>query len=357
MKSKIITIPIKSYSKDKIGLLVIPTLVEILQKKTGFSSTLALNLADSYNDRLKYAERYYELIKDTEIKLDNVWMDTRNKEVLLDEVKKLIELGFVTEKEKNINHCKCGRVDVSSDLIESLDGKCYTRNDNKIICNSCNEEAILENKETLVFTVPKDIGSNIKIIPNGLHKQIIELNRKIEGNDIIISRQRNTGYQMNYNDTIYNIDVDFVWQNYLASFSEDEKIVIGSNHTLYAMYMTNLIERCKNPDKSSTMYIGVPHVKGLEDIQFKQLSNEEKKLCLGFATCRMKNSDSKWEQQEYEYISKLNPNKKQEFFDRAYSIIPRGENETLEDYISKIVFKEIKFQKAIEKKPKKQIER
>ena len=143
-------------------------------------------------------------------------------------------------------------------------------------------------------------------------------------------------------------DVDFVWQNYLASFQE-EKVVIGSNHTLYAMYMVNLLEQCKNNGKSPIIFIAVPHVKGLEDISFRQLNNAEKKLNICFATCRMKNSSSKWEQKDYIHLSRLSQNKRKAFFDVAFERIHRENGETLESYIGRIIADEINFQKIIAK--------
>jgi len=100
MKSQIVTLPIKVYEKDKIGLLVVPTFAEILKYKTGYETILALNISDSFKDRSQYIERYYNLIKDTNIILDNVWMDSKNKDKLLAEVEKLVNLGYIKEKRK-----------------------------------------------------------------------------------------------------------------------------------------------------------------------------------------------------------------------------------------------------------------
>ena len=274
METKIVTLPMKAYKKEKIGLLVIPLFSEILRSKTGFETTLALNLSDSFEQRYEYLNSYYELIKETNINLDNVWMDTKNKENLLKEIDKLVQLDAIKEKIKKIKRCKCGRVEIDENISKDIRGKCFKNINDELYCNSCKEIVESTIEKCLVFETMKDFDVNISAYPKGITKQLKEINKKIIGNDIIISRNRDTGYKYEFNGNTYNIDVDFMWQNYLSTIDNNcEKIVIGSNHTIFAMYMINLIERYKGNNNVS--FIALPHIEGLDNIDFKKFKEKD----------------------------------------------------------------------------------
>lgn len=72
MKTKIITGPIKPYENMKVGLSVLPTVAEVLQRKTENEATLALNCLDSFTKRSDYMENYLQFIKDNGIKIKNL---------------------------------------------------------------------------------------------------------------------------------------------------------------------------------------------------------------------------------------------------------------------------------------------
>ena len=57
----------------------------------------------------------------------------------------------------------------------------------------------------------------------------------VEFNDIIISRDRNTGIVIEINNNRYNLDVDFLWEIYLSLFDETEKVVMCCNRQLYQL--------------------------------------------------------------------------------------------------------------------------
>jgi len=348
METKIVTLPMKAYKKEKIGLLVIPLFSEILRSKTGFKTTLALNLSDSFEQRYEYIDNYYELIKDTNINLDNVWMDTKNKEKLLKEIDKLVQLEAIKEKTKNIKRCKCGKVEIDENISKEITGKCYKNINGELYCNSCKEIAESRIEKCLVFETMKDFDVNISAYPRGISKQLKEINKKIIGNDIIISRNRDTGYEYEFNGNTYNIDVDFIWQNYLSTIDDNcEKIVIGSNHTIFPMYMINMLERYKGNNNVS--FIALPHVEGLDNIDFKNLDMDSKKMTINFLTSKMKLPSNNWNPQLYNYIEKMHKKQKDKFKEILYEHTPVNEGEGTMQYINRIITNELNFQKVLKK--------
>ena len=79
MENKIITLPIKSYNEQLIGTLIVPSIAEVMKKKLNIKTTLSVNLLDSFQNREEYYDGFYDLIKDNNIKLDDVWIDSKNK--------------------------------------------------------------------------------------------------------------------------------------------------------------------------------------------------------------------------------------------------------------------------------------
>lgn len=348
MESTIITLPIKAYEKDKIGLLVIPIFAETLKAKTKFEAALALNLVDSFEDRISYIEKYYQLIKNTNIDLDAVWIDSKNKQQLLDELTKLVKLGYIKEKDKHIKSCKCCKVEIDEELLEKVNGKCYRKENGDFFCNFCNEPIKVNTERCLVFEVPVNTSEKIVTIPRRISKQIQELDKRIGGNDIIISRKRKTGYQYLYNNNLYNIDVDFMWQNYLATIpKENTKVIIASNHAIYSMYMINLIEKCKG--KENHIFVALPYVKELENIDFMNKDSKISKMVLSMVASKMKNEDSKWDNEMYKYIEKLPDKQKEKYFEELYSKIDVNKDESIENYINRIVLEKMNFQKITKK--------
>lgn len=352
MENKIITLPIKSYNEQLIGTLIVPSIAEVMKKKLNIKTTLSVNLLDSFQNREEYYDGFYDLIKDNNIKLDDVWIDSKNKAELKNCIYELIGKGYVKEKEKDIKICKCNKVEISSELLENKkQGKLYTKNGDNIKCNECHSVLESTRKKVLIFKVPEKIGENIKIIPSRLKKSLINMNKYMENKEIIISRSRNTGISVDYNNTKYNIDVDFFWANYLDLIKSKEKLVIGCEEVLYPIYLTSVLERIRNP-KSDTVYLAVPFVNGLEKdvLDYNKLENKEaKKLTLIFSAVKLKNSRSKWEENIYNYLNKFDDIKMQEFKKALYNKVEQRENEDFYSYVDRVVLQELNYQKILKK--------
>ena len=352
MEDKIITLPIKSYSEQLIGTLIVPSIAEVMRHKLDTEATLSVNLLDSFQDRGKYYEGFYNLIKDNNIKLDNVWIDSKNKDELKDCIYNLINKGYIQEKEKEIKRCKCNKVEINSEILENKkQGKLYTKVGDNLVCNECHSVLETSRKKVLIFKVPEKIGENIKIIPSRLKKSLINMNKYMENKEIVISRNRNTGISVDYDNTKYNIDVDFFWANYLDLIKGKEKLVIGCEEVLYPIYLTSILEKIRNPN-SNTVYLAVPFVNGLEKdvMDYNKLDNKEaKKLTLIFSATKLKNSRSKWDDNTYKYFNKFNSSKMKEFKNILYSKIDRRENESFYDYVDRVVLQEMNYQKVLKK--------
>ena len=76
-----------------------------------------------------------------------------------------------------------------------------------------NEEVLAELKKKVVEHI------------NPLYQDIKTFEETIRRNDIVISRLRDTGIYIHYDNKIYNVDIDFLWEVYLSLFGNYDKFL------------------------------------------------------------------------------------------------------------------------------------
>lgn len=73
--------------------------------------------------------------------------------------------------------------------------------------------------------------------------------RNFNNSDILVSKNRNTGYVIDTLSGPFNIDVDFVWSNYFKLYDNPKQIYIASNHQLFLIFLMNyLAEKTSNKE-------------------------------------------------------------------------------------------------------------
>ena len=235
----VITLPMKPHRKEKIGMIVIPSIADVLAKRIGAKSYLGINLMDSYVKRSDFVDDYYNLLYQMDIDVDDVWVDTENEPELFSNVQKLIDNGFIKEKKLKVLRCPCGVI------------------------------------------------------------------------DILVSRVRDTKVPVVVNGTKYNIDIDFAALTYLSCFDENQRVIIGSNHHVYQMYMMQLLQQCLG-NESENLYVAVPYVRPPADVPFDlkkelfSLSNSSRESYIFGSAFKFKNTVNTWSPDLLKCIGKLN---------------------------------------------------
>ena len=75
----VITLPMKPHRKEKIGMIVIPSIADVLAKRIGAKSYLGINLMDSYVKRSDFVDDYYNLLYQMDIDVDDVLIDGKSQ--------------------------------------------------------------------------------------------------------------------------------------------------------------------------------------------------------------------------------------------------------------------------------------
>lgn len=341
MERIVLTMPIAPYQKFSVGKMSTPILGEALAKKIGAEFHLAVNLLDSYKTR--EITGYQRLLEKYQIIPNSYWIDSNHIQELIDKIYMLISQGYIYETNKEILYCECKKVEICKDNIKSINmiDSCFEEYHGKYYCKSCKQECLTCEKTVLIFDSRKIESPKIQLYPDFINKDIKTFDETIGKNQIIISRTRETGIKINYNNHYYNIDIDFLWEIYLSLFSEKEKIVLCSNHQLFQLYMVLMLENCFNQN-TNTIGIATPYI-NIQRTDLEQ-SLEERILSLKLFTL----FNFKWSKKEntldpglITYLNSMNVIKKQQLYDIVMEPIISS---SLDSDIRRALLKEFNFQ-------------
>lgn len=343
MERLIMTMPIAPYSQYSLGKLSTPILAESLAKKIGGKSCFAVNALSSYQDRK--IEDYKKLLEKHNIIPDMFWIDKENIEYLLDKIYLLISRGFIYKTYKNILFCDCKKVEICSDYICSINmvDSCFFELDGKYYCKHCKNECNLSSEEVLVFNPNLLEKFQLLFYPHFINKDIKTFEETIRRNDIVISRLRDTGIYIHYDNKIYNVDIDFLWEVYLSLFGNYEKIVMCSNHQLYQLYMVMMLEKCFDIN-SKTIGLATPYINcgknEIEDILKDR--NLSLKLFLLY-NLRWQKKENNIDNGLLSYLTRMNVKKLYQLYDIT---MQEHIEDALLNNLEKILLKDFNFQNA-----------
>lgn len=267
MNKTILTLPMMPVDGNNFGKFVTPIVCETLSKIYNGTYYHCVNLLDSFNDRTLLLDKYISSLNENNINYDKLWYDNTNIDLLLDNIQKLINNGYINELNSTIYRCDCGIVEIEENKISSCNQQNlkFEYKSGKMICKSCGGICKKNNEKILAFTPKKIKRQDIIFLPSYLNNDAKTYDRTIINSYTTISRIRDTGVKINYNGTYYNIDIDFLWATYLTLFDEKEKIVVSGNKMLYQLFLVGLLEKCLQPE-NKTILLGTPYLTNIKDI-------------------------------------------------------------------------------------------
>lgn len=302
------TLPIKPRKKPIVGMVISPVIVELLGKKLKIQKNLALNLLHSYNDLTSLLDYNVNYFGNYGLEFDRLILDSENVCKLLDGVEKLIRAGFIVSEPTEKYMCDCGFVDVPVTAISNhSDGKIYQIQDGKVICNHCHTICKKYKENSLVFDLKsQDFSHDIHMFPLFEKKDIMAFDKNDNINFHLISKTRDTGYQVVCEGQKYNVDIDALWMNFPQIYDEKRQIYVASNHQLYPIYVMNLINNALN--EKEVFYILNPYLGKSEDLRLDAEKLYEKspiyaKLAI-ISSLRWKKKDCNWDNSILRGLSK-----------------------------------------------------
>lgn len=303
----ILTLPIKPQQETNIGMMISPTIMDYIGSSLSIKKNIGFNTIHSYENKDVNLNSYLSYVNNSGINYDSVFIDKNYSDELLNIIEKMYYDGFIKVKTKETIRCECGRVDM---LCESINNeKLYTRQNGKIICNHCGKECKKYQEKSLVLEI-RDETIIPSICPLFLEKEMKELSKNFKNSDILISKGRNTGFEIDTREGIFNIDVDFIWSNYFNLMQEQNQIYIASNHQLFAMYFMNYLAAISS--NKSLSFIANPYLnmdlKNAKNQYEKKLLKEYKALLILY-NLRWHNKNCNWSDSVASYLNGISETK------------------------------------------------
>ena len=272
-----LTLPIKPYLKKRYGTFLALGVNEFLSRCSGGKSVFAINELHSFNSLKNREQQFLYDCKAFGIEYDDLWRDVDNLDSITGIIKNQILTGKITETEKFVSECECGAVDELTDNFKSIVHKrMVNKIGNKYFCKRCAGEVCIVKKRVLIKkSENEEMLAYSRIIPDGVGKEVRQLAVDHNLGEILISKKRSTGIEIEANSNIYNIDVDYFWPLYIILLNSRNNVITTTNHeikqVLKVLEVTNSYQGGIN-----ACFIGLPYL--LEDISEFNIENLVEKL-------------------------------------------------------------------------------
>lgn len=329
------TLPIKPQKKTNIGMLLAPTIMDFMGTVLGAQKNIGFNLIHSYEEKDTELDDYLNTINAAKIKYDSIFVDKDYEDELLEIIDKMYHDGFLKIKQIEKVRCDCGRVDMVTSTVNN--GKLYRIEDGNIICNYCNRVCSTYKEKSLVFEIKEGVNQT-SICPPYLKKEMGTFMQSFSRKDILVSKNRDTGYIVDTSFGAFNIDVDFIWSNYFKLYDNEKQIYIASNHQLFAMFLMNCLAATTSDKK--IMFIANPYLNvDLNEAkrQYDLRKLKEYKELLLLYNFRWQNKNCKWSDSNSNYLNNISETKLKNLYNTM--VLSSQELLNLDLALDELVFK------------------
>ena len=160
----ITTMPIKPYKKINIGLMIAPTLCDVLGSILNCKKVLAFNLLHSFEDKNIELKKYTDNIENFNIKHNEIIKDIENIEKYLKKIEELYKIGIISIQKGEILRCECNKVEMLKSSVKyNKNGELYYLKDGKIICKFCEKECKKYTQSNLLLDIKEETLKQILI--------------------------------------------------------------------------------------------------------------------------------------------------------------------------------------------------
>lgn len=343
------TMPIKPQSETNVGMYISPTLMNVLSEILSVNSTMAVNLLNTYNDKENDLPIYLADLARQGIKYNNLFIDRNNSDKLLEVVEHLIFDGFVQKSNEEVIRCECGKVDLLNSSVNSVISKLYYEKNGSFYCKSCGSLCTCDRDDVLLLNLPSDINDSMLIVPTFLKKDINHLSKTFKGSKFLISKKRNTGYELYYEGKQFNIDVDFLWKNYYKLFDAEHIIMIASNHQIHQMYLLNYLN--KITDNKDICFIAHPYMNKVDNLnpmfEYEKTTDEIYKKLFILYNLKWKKKNCDWSKSVIDFLSSISTIRRNDLYRVILDCVNGQKNadlSSLNDLIESIFLKDINMQ-------------
>lgn len=240
----IVTLPISP--GPTLAYIVQPYTAKLIAQYSWKELIIALNTlwnkntGKSWNEITAWINDYTQWLRDFGIWYNHLWHDREQLAGIITIVQYLIDEWVIVAKEKTIEKCECGLVEIVAGASSHGQKKWVQQNKQ---CTQCGTTTSSETVNCLVYT-PWSLD-NDKIYPSRYSKFVKDYDNQYANAELLVSRSRDTGIQITHEWSSYNIDVDFGRGTRLAHLRHQEHCptgVIANPSSLYNAYLWQTID-------------------------------------------------------------------------------------------------------------------
>lgn len=336
------TFPIKPLNKVRVGSFTAPVYVDLIAKKIECKSVLSLNVLNSYKNLKDDCSEYINILKEVGLRYDEVYTDFDNLSKLLECIKLLDNKGLLIEKQEEILCCDCGKVDiVSSTLTSHINSDLLEQKEDQYYCKACKSKCNTVNQKRLFLKINDEYVKPVLAIPNIYDDNIHTIYDMLKESVFLISKERDTGVKYKG----YNIDIDFVWNNYIGCFEEKKVVIVTGNKHLVKVFLTNYLANVFNKE---IIYVLHPFIEKKSDINWKdtlyKYDDYYKKLFLIYSA-KWNNRVCYYDPGLFKSLAKLKSGGRENLYNL---LIDNKKSDNLYKCLNNFILTEINFQKNLE---------
>ncbi len=351
MSKVVMTMPIKPQEETNIGMYISPTLMEVLSDILSCDSVMAVNLLNTYKDKDLQLKHFIDDLERQGIKYDKLFVDKNYVDKILTLIQELIKRGFVKKSTEEVFRCDCGKVDFLKQGINSNTNKLYYEKNGKYYCKECGSECKSFKEDVLVLDLSKDVDDSMLIVPTFLKNDVKHLTKAFKGSKMLVSKQRDTGYQLDVDGKKFNIDIDFLWTNYFRFFDNDQIIMLASNHQLYKMYLLNYLNKIISGNE--ICFVAHPYMNLSRELnplaEYEKTRDSIYKKLFILYNLKWQNKNCDWSSSTISYLSNISTTRR----NNLYKVIENCGNKfdenmmPLDEYLENILRRGINMQQNI----------
>ena len=301
------TLPIKPQISTNIGMMIAPTIMQYIGNVFDIEKCMSVNLLHTYSNKKNELQNYINYILQAGITYNMLFRDDMHNNQLIGFIIELLKNDILDVEKRHVIYCECGKIDMLKEAVNE-NGKLYHKVHDKIICNCCNNICKECEEDVLVMKIKEH--ENPLIAPTFLEKELLNIKNQFIGKKLLISKHRNTGFNISVDNRKFNIDIDFIWSNYFKILEPNNQIFIASNHQIYNMFLINYLSKVSTNKK--LYFIATPYINGnLAEMkkQYELKNLKEYKMLLLLYNLKWKNKNSNWSDSNFNYLSNISDTK------------------------------------------------
>lgn len=249
MKDKIITtIPLEPRDEiPKLGILSSAIFADFIARRHPDTSLrVALNVLESnLVEKPRYLKPFLDSLNYLGIPRDKSWVDSENTQRLMENIYKFQEAGSLRESNKPRLISPSKRVELLKDIYHSPRSRFYEQTPSGYR-SKITEEYLAETREkSLILKLASELPLP-RILPKMMEKEAMTHINRLQGMEMLVSRERDTNLKYSLRGKSYFLDTDLIWSQFYNNLMDDKSfgVIVGSNHTAwqsclaYAMHKT-----------------------------------------------------------------------------------------------------------------------